>query len=80
MTTQTNSARTHRFHNSVAVSIGTGETIYLDPATARELAHAIERTARDIDSIEFADSQCPTIEIEADGPRDLPETLPGYDG
>ena len=48
-------AQVHRFHDCVAIYIGTGETVYLTPKEARQLARAINKTARSCDREEFRD-------------------------
>lgn len=52
----------HRFRDRVAVSIGTGETVYLTTGDAGELAAAINRTKREIaKGVSFQDSKVGTF-------------------
>ena len=67
----TNSFRmaTHRFHDSIAIYIGTGETVYLTAKDARKLARAINKTVRSIERESYLDS-----------PNDLDFRFEGYQG
>lgn len=56
-------AQVHRFRDRVAASLGTGETVYMDPKTARKLARALNAAARDVDARTFADSTFASTEI-----------------
>lgn len=56
--------QTHRFHNSVAIWIGTGETVYLTARDARKLAKAINKTVRSIDRESFLDSPDLSFSLE----------------
>lgn len=58
------SAGVHRFRDRVAVHVGTGETAYLTPKQARALAHALYKTARDIDNRAFTESDVAPVTIE----------------
>ena len=49
-------AQVHRFRDSVAVHLGTGETVYLTPREARQFTRAINKVARSCDSESFAES------------------------
>lgn len=51
----------HRFGDYVAVYIGTGETVYLDPKQARAVARALTKAARSCDLEDFASSTCGTV-------------------
>lgn len=51
------SAQVHRFGDYVAVYIGTGETVYLNPKQARQFAKAINKAARSCDTESFTDSK-----------------------
>ena len=51
----------HRFHDTVAISLGTGETLYVDPYTARTIAAAIKDAADDVDAVKFTDSVLGTV-------------------
>ena len=56
------STQVHRFHDNVAVYIGTGETVYLSPHQARELGQALIDTANDCDDCKFTDSKIGTFD------------------
>jgi len=57
-------ANVHRFRDTVAVSVGTGETTYLSPAQARQLARALYVAARDVEHVEFIESKVVTKTID----------------
>ncbi len=58
-------AQVHRFRDKVAVYVGTGDTVYLDPNTAQQLAQALDDCATDCFNISrFEHSQFETVEIE----------------
>lgn len=57
-------ASVHRFHDTVAVYMGTGETVYLDVEQAATLAAAIQKCKRDIFSNGFTDSKFQKVSIE----------------
>lgn len=46
-------AQVHRFNDAVAVSLGSGDTVYLTPKDALNIAKAIERAGADIVRREF---------------------------
>jgi hypothetical protein len=48
--------QTHRFHDSVALHIGDGQTVYLRTVDARKLSAAINRIARSIERESFGNS------------------------
>jgi len=50
----------HRFGDTVAAYLGTGETVYLTPQAARRLAAALNGCARDVTARPFLDSQFET--------------------
>jgi len=54
----------HRFHNTVAIYLGDGETIYLTPKEARKIAAGLFKFARDIETKDFSDSQVHTIDLK----------------
>jgi hypothetical protein len=57
-------ASVHRFHDKVAVYVGTGETVYLDAEQAAALAAAIQKCKRDIFSKSFSESKFQKVSIE----------------
>lgn len=58
-------AQIHRFGGKVAVYVGNGDTVYLDPNTAQQLAQALDDCATDCFNFsKFQDSQFQTVEIE----------------
>lgn len=50
----------HRFGDCVAAYLGTGETVYLTPQAARQLARALNGAARDVAAVKFTESQFKT--------------------
>lgn len=60
-------AQVHRFHDFVALYVGTGETVYLTPAQARQLSRAINKAAKSCETETFAQSTCGTSEFEWKG-------------
>lgn len=64
-------AQVHRFHDCVAVYVGTGETVYLAPKDARKLSRAINKAARSVERERFADSEGLTFELDAPDGRDV---------
>ncbi len=63
--------RVHRFHDDVAVSIGTGPTVYLTAAEAKALAHALLDYAWDAATSPFLES---TLRgWQSDGGSDEPQ-------
>jgi len=57
-------AQVHRFRDKVAVYVGGGETVYLNPKNARKLARALNAAARSCDRESFADSAGLTVQID----------------
>ena len=57
------SAQVHRFHDYVALYIGTGETVYFKPADARKLSRAINKAAKSCETESFAESTCGTAQF-----------------
>lgn len=57
------SAQVHRFHNNVAIYVGSGETVYLSPAQAHRIARALNAGARDIELVKFTDSTLSTVHL-----------------
>lgn len=49
-------AQIHRFRDKVAMSLGTGETVYLTPEFARTLGQQLLRYADDCEARAFVDS------------------------
>ena len=56
------STQVHRFHDTVAASIGTGPTTYMTPHQARELGKALIAAADDTDQVRFTQSTIETFE------------------
>ena len=56
----------HRFHDSVAIWIGTGETVYLTTKDARKLSRAINKTCRSIERERYLDSSDLTFSLEGE--------------
>lgn len=59
-----NAASVHRFRDFVACRVGSGETVYLSPKAAKELAKALNAVARSVKTEEFTESHCGTAEIK----------------
>ena len=60
-------AQVHRFRDSVAAWLGTGETVYMSPREARQLARALNKVARSVDREGFARSSGNTTRITING-------------
>lgn len=60
-------AQVHRFRDSVAAWLGTGETVYMSPREARQLARALNKVARSVDRESFINSSGNTTSIEIGG-------------
>lgn len=56
-------AQVHRFRDYVAVYLGTGETVYLEPKQAHALAKALNKAAKSCETESFSDSTCGTAEF-----------------
>lgn len=57
MRTSNTTAHVHRFHDRVALSLpGKGETVYLTPAEAAQLASLLNAYAHDAERYPFAES------------------------
>lgn len=57
-------AQVHRFRDHVAVYVGTGETVYIEPKQAKALAKALNKVARSCESEGFAESTAGTHEFD----------------
>lgn len=57
-------AQVHRFRDHVAVYVGTGETVYLDPKQAKALARALNKAAHSCENEDFAQATCGTHSFE----------------
>ena len=60
------SAQIHRFHDKVAIWVGTGETVYLTQPQAAQLAIALAAHAEDIAEKPYLSSTLKTFEMETD--------------
>ncbi len=60
-------AQVHRFHDRVALYIGTGAPVYLKPANAREIAAALNSVAESCDSEAFTRSTVGTSVFTFEG-------------
>lgn len=56
-------ARVIRFRDLVAIDIGSSETVYLKPKSARAIARALNAAARSCGRESFADSTFQTAEF-----------------
>lgn len=54
----------HRFHDMVALYIGTGATVYLSPSVARKVAKALNGCAKDVGACKFTKSTFSTVEVD----------------
>ena len=59
----------HRFRDKVAVYVGKGETVYIDPKEARAFAKALNACARSVTSEKFSESTFKTFELKVSGER-----------
>ena len=57
-------AQIHRFRDAVALSVGTGQTVYMGPKEARKIAKALINAARSVERETFAQSTCPTVSVD----------------
>ena len=57
-------SRVYRFRDTVAVSLGNGETAYINPKHARKLARALNRAAKSCETERFTESTVGTFEVE----------------
>lgn len=64
MTTRSRTARVHRFRDSIAISIGDSETLYLSADMADQISEALEAYAADVRHASFTESQLASTEIE----------------
>ena len=61
-------AQLHRFGEKVAMYLGSGQTVYMDPKTAIAIAKSLNACARNIkDQPSFAKSEFKTVEFKFDG-------------
>jgi hypothetical protein len=60
-------AQIHRFHNRVALHIGSGKTVYLTPIEAKRIARALNAGARDIMKAGFVVSTFTPVRVEIEG-------------
>jgi len=58
--------RVYRFRDTVAVSLGNGETAYINPKHARKLARALNRVAKSCETERFTESTIGTLEIDSE--------------
>lgn len=56
-------ARVHRFRDTVAISAGLGETVYLTVNQARQLTRAINKINRSIERESYGESSDLTKEV-----------------
>jgi len=47
----------HRHHDTVAIYVGFGQTVYLSPEQAKKLSLSLEITAEDIEACKFTESR-----------------------
>ena len=57
-------AQVYRFHDTVAIYIGTDPTVYMTPYKARKLSKALLEAAKDIKARNFLDSKVGTFELD----------------
>lgn len=57
-------AQVHRFHDSVALYIGTGETVYLTHDQAQQLGRALIDCAHDVWKVPFGKSDIGTVRVD----------------
>jgi len=64
-------AGVHRYHGSVAVHVGTGDTTYLSAKNARRLATALIQAAKSVETELFSESHVPNTAIFGTGQYNL---------
>jgi hypothetical protein len=57
-------AQIHRFGDSVAGWLGTGETVYMTPADARKIGKALIAAAKDVEACKFTESPFKTVSLQ----------------
>ena len=57
-------AQIHRFRDAIALSVGTGQTVYMGPKEARKIAKALIVAARSVEREAFTQSNCPTVSVD----------------
>jgi hypothetical protein len=57
-------AQVHRFRDRVAVYVGGGNTVYLNPQAARKLAWALSMAAQSCERERFQDASDLTVQID----------------
>lgn len=57
-------ASVHRFRNTVALSVGNGQTVYICAGLAQELAKALEAAAADIIRSAYTSSNLPPVTLD----------------
>lgn len=57
-------AHVYRFNDRVAVYLGDGSTVYLQPREAKAIAAAMNACRRDIAKCDFVSSQMGTLDFE----------------
>lgn len=61
-------AQIHRFLGSVALYVGNGQTVYIDPKMARDIARSLNACARNIkEKPKFCESDFRTVTFEFSG-------------
>lgn len=61
-------AQIHRFRGSVALYVGNGQTVYIDPKMARAIARSLNACVRDIKKKpKFYESDFQTVEFKFSG-------------
>ena len=63
-------AQVHRFRDKVAAYLGGGETVYMTPKEARQLARALNKAAKSCETESFVDSTCGTFGMQFTGERE----------
>lgn len=58
-----NAATVNRFREAVSLTVGDGETVYLNRHNARKLGLALMQCADDIEALEFKDSVFGSVEV-----------------
>lgn len=59
--------RVHRFRDSVAMSAGNGETVYISADHARKLSRALSDAAASCETEGFTESTFGNVEIKEEG-------------
>ena len=69
MQNETIHAKVHRFRDQVAIYLGNGQTVYIEPKDARKISGAINAAARSCERESFAQSAGTSKSFTFEGQR-----------